>query len=120
MTFYIAPSFDSHYWCPNGHNNINGAVGVDRKTWTCSQCHILLDITMTDSPSLTYTVERHRANTIRKNDLIVYDMGNKRLACGKVHTSEAAEGARSATHWKLSVEDFGSAEIPAHQLVNRV
>lgn len=120
MTFYIAPSYDSHYSCPNGHNCSNGATNVDRQTWTCTQCHHPLDIDMTDSSGLTLTVERHPANTIRKGDHIVWDKGNSHLGSGVVHGSHAPTGKQQATHWKLVVEGYGPGTVPADQYINRI
>lgn len=120
MTFYIAPSYDSHYSCPNGHNNSSGAIDVDRGTWTCTQCHHPLDIDMTDSSGLTLTVERHPAKTIRKGDHIVWDKGNSHLASGKVHRSFAPDSKQQATHWTLFVEGYGSGTVPANQYINRI
>jgi len=118
MTFYIAPSYDSHYSCPNGHNNGSGAIQVDRRTWTCAQCHHSLDIDMTDSSGLTLTVERHPANSIRMSDHIVWDKGNSHLASGQVHGSFAPK--QQATHWTLVVGNYGPGTVPANQYINRI
>lgn len=120
MTFYIAPSYDSRYSCPNGHNDSNGATHVDRRTWTCTQCQRSLDIDMTDSSGLTLTVERHPANTIRNGDHIVWDKGNSHLASGVVHGSHAPIGKLQATHWKLVVGNYGPGTVPAGQYINRI
>ena len=119
MTFYIAPSFDTHYSCPNGHNNSNGATHVDRRTWTCTQCLQSIKITMTDSSGISHTVERHPANSIRKNDHIVWDRGNSLLNLGEVYGAEAPTGKKQFTHWKLVVEGFGLGTVENDQYINR-
>lgn len=120
MTFYISPSYDKHYSCPNGHNSSGGATDLDNQTWTCKVCHQSINITMADYSGVTHTVQRHPANTIRKHDQIVWDRGNKLMNIGKVHGSEAPTGQKQATHWKLVVAGYGLGTVPADQYINRI
>lgn len=119
MTFRITPAFDRRYNCPTGHSS-DGMTDVDRQTWTCPHCHLPLMIEMSDDVGALFVVERHPVNTLRPGDHIVYDLGNGRLACAKVHVSERDTGRQRDTHWRLCVEGFGGPLIPIRQLVNRI
>jgi len=120
MTFYISPSYDSYYSCPNGHNNNSGATHLDNQTWTCTECGQLINITMTDYSGVMHIVQRHPANTIRIGNYIVWDRGNKLLNIGEAYGSNAPTGKKQATHWNLVVEGYGLGTVPASQYINRI
>ena len=113
----IITGFDKHYWCNTcDTQNLERHTDLDDKTWTCITCGDPIKIDLADAKGNSFTVERHQAQTLTRDDYVVLEH-DLSLLC-RVLASNPAMGRGEL--WYLALEGYGANKAEPDRYYNRI